>query len=64
MDIVQIAGSLLPGQDLVYVAAACGLAAAITANIPAPKSGVFAGIWRVLNLLGHNYGHAKNAASN
>jgi hypothetical protein len=58
MDLLM---AFVPTWLVPVVGAVCGLAAAIVAAFPAPKAGVGAAIWPVLNVMALNVGHAKNA---
>ena len=63
MDPTTLAALLnsLPGQWALALTAAHYVACAITASVPAPKTGPMVAVWGVLNFLAINFGQAKNA---
>jgi hypothetical protein len=54
---------LVPAQYAVYVAAICGVCAAVATVLPPPSaaSGAYSLVYKVVNVLAANVGHAKNA---
>ena len=58
-DFIMVAAGL--GEAVPYILAASGLAAWITATIPAPRSGWQAKAWKALNWLAANVWRARNA---
>ena len=58
--------ALIPAQYAMYAAALCGVCAAIATVLPAPAvpaSGFYPIVYHVVNILGANVGHAKNASA-
>lgn len=53
--------ALLPAQYAAIAFAIIGLCAALSAAVPAPKNPKLAAAWRVVQMLGANFGHARNA---
>ena len=61
MDLMSLL-NFVPTQDAVYVAAACGVAAALDAWLPpTPAGSGWSGARKVLSVLGQNYRNATNA---
>ena len=59
-----LSGLGLPGQAITAILAIVAVVAAVMPFLPVPTSerGVYAIVYRVLNILAQNYGNAKNAA--
>jgi len=55
--------ALIPAQYAMYAAALCGVCAAIATVLPPPSaaSGAYSLVYKVVNVLAANVGHAKNA---
>lgn len=56
--------SLIPAKDLIYVTAAVTVCSTIATVLPAPKSGakgVYPAIYKIVNFIALNVGHATNA---
>jgi hypothetical protein len=60
MDISMII-ALMPTHDAVYLAALCGVAAALDAWLPLPKAdSSWAPIRKIISVMGQNYRNATN----
>ncbi|MBB2180047.1 hypothetical protein [Gluconacetobacter tumulicola] len=62
MTILQTLISVVPVQDVIYVAALCGVCAALMPWLPVPASGgsVYGRLYAVLNLLAQNFRNVAN----
>lgn len=57
--------ALIPAQYAVYVAAVGGICAFVASRLPAPSAtsaAWYPAVYAVVNFVGCNFGHAKNAS--
>ena len=62
MDVSALV-ALIPAQYVGYVFAVGGVAAAVATVMPKPAAttGAYATVYKIVNFVGLNFGHAKNA---
>lgn len=61
MDIAPLL-ALIPAQYAAYVFAVGGIAAAVATVLPKPvaTTGAYPAVYKIVNFVGLNFGHAKN----
>lgn len=62
MDLTTILSSI-PGQYTVYISVFVAVCAALSTSLPAPTktTGFYFYLYKAVNFIGLNFGHAKNA---
>ena len=59
--VVAVALGFVPPQYALYATAACGVCALASAIIPPPSNPALARLWAVVQAMGANFLHARNA---